>query len=197
VDTLLSQCAIIVQDNAALMLPTTRRNTLKTLHVELKTETDVNVAIAAILEQIMDKLNYEMAVTAVIHFEEIDPQDIGYVVGTMHFHPWGADAFECMEESIRRVVSPDHMSIALTVENMQSTQEEDVHEAFNRTFNKLDDCRSAGTVYVGGNGGYILRYLDVNSAERDVIWNDLKDEFAENHCLRKTTDGNNLDVEIC
>jgi hypothetical protein len=169
---------------------------MKTLVAELKTETDVNVMINTILDQVMNQQNYDMVVDCVIHFEECEPQDIGYVIGTLQFNPWGADAFEVMESCIRKVVSPDFMSIAITVNNVQISFEDEVRALFNSTFTKLDENKSAGSMYVGDNSCFILQYLDTTEDEQNMIWEDLKTVLAAKHCMQKNPNGSTLLVEI-
>lgn len=75
-------------------------------------------------------------------------------------------------------------------------KEDEVREHFNITFAKLDECRSAGSMYVGDNGAYILQYLDVNEVERTMItayWKDAYPKFS----IHVTNPEGGFDVHIC
>ena len=169
---------------------------MKSLKVELKNEADVKAVLATLLHQVLDKQNYELVVAGEIHFDECEPTEEGYVVGSFSFHPWGADAFDCMENIITKTVQPAYMSIALTVEGLQATFEEEVREAFDTSFAKLDDCKSAGSMYVGDNGAFILQYLDTTEDEQNMVWDYLKETFAAKHAMQKNPNGSTMLVEI-
>lgn len=85
---------------------------------ELKTEADVGALEEILLNQVLDKQNYGIVVSCEIHFDECEPTEEGYIVGKMEFFPWGADAFDTMENILRATVQPEYMSISVTVSNM-------------------------------------------------------------------------------
>lgn len=88
------------------------------MKTELKTTEDVQALEKILLNQVLDKTNYDLAVVCEIHFDECEPTEEGYVVGKMEFFPWGADAFDTMENILRTTVQPKYMSIAVEVKNM-------------------------------------------------------------------------------
>ena len=47
--------------------------------------------------------------------------------------------------------------------------EENVRKEFNLAFCQLDPSRSAGSMYVGDNGTYILEFLDIEEEEKNMI----------------------------
>ena len=170
---------------------------MKSLTVELKTTEDVKAILAVLLNQVLDKQNYDLVVAGEIHFEECEPDELGYVVGSFSFSPWGADAFDCMENMISKTVQENYMSIVLNVTNVQIELEERVRDYFNETFKGLDEARSAGTIYVGDNGECIARYLDVDAQQlADIIANWERD-FSDMMVTIYRTDDCSADVSIC
>jgi hypothetical protein len=80
--------------------------------------------------------------------------------------------------------------------DLSEFNEDNVREHFNTTFSKLDDCKSAGSMYVGDNGSYILRYLDITELEQDMILSYWKEAYPKAD-IYLDTDDNNLDINIC
>jgi hypothetical protein len=173
----------------------------------LKSEADVKNIINILLNQVLDKENYELRVHGEIHFEECEPEELGYVIGSFTFQPWGADAFQCMQTMLENVVQDDYISIELDIENMQepvepckpvysSITEDNVREHFNRTFSLLDDSRSAGAFYVGDNGAYMCDYMDITPDEVAVITEAWKQAFTGDSFITNEYRGNCLMIHI-
>ena len=146
----------------------------------LNTQADVKSLINILLNQVLDKENYNLTVEGEIHFDECEPDEEGYLIGSFKFIPWGADAFQCMQSLFENTVETDYISIDVTVHNLQEpveatappkkdVTEDNVRTVFNETFLMLDTARSAGAMYVGDNGAYMLDYMDITEAERNTI----------------------------
>ena len=72
--------------------------------------------------------------------------------------------------------------------------EEHVRDTFNWTFSQLDDCRSAGTMYVGDNGCFLLRYYDISEKETAFLVQSIQKCFST---AVVTKGGTTLEIEIC
>lgn len=145
---------------------------------------EVKSLIDILLNQVLDKENYDLKVHGEIHFDECEPDEEGYVMGKFSFFPWGADAFQTMQHMLEQTVQDNYISIELFIENLQTPveatkphlreiTEDNVRAFFNESFSGLDEVRTAGSMYVGDNGAFIVDYLDVSDGEKAglvVLW---------------------------
>jgi hypothetical protein len=87
--------------------------------VNLTTSGEVKELVNRLLNQVLDKENYEMIVNCSVHFDECEPGDCGYVLAKTTFYPWGADAFQVMQEFLENTVSCNYISVEVHVENIK------------------------------------------------------------------------------
>ena len=83
------------------------------------------------------------------------------------------------------------------IAEVPASLEDRVRAYFNDTFKDLDECRSAGTVYVGDNGECIVRYLDVEVQQLADILASWGEQFPTEMITVYRTDDNSADVSIC
>lgn len=171
------------------------------MNTVLNTQADVKELINILLNQVLDKENYDMKVEGEIHFDECEPDEEGYVIGNFTFVPWGADAFQVMQSLFENTVEADYISIDVTVHNMQApiektappkrdVTEDNVRDVFNESFQTLDNCRSAGAMYVGDNGAYMMDYMDITEAEQNTIIAFWEEAFTRDSFIHHNYDGN-------
>jgi hypothetical protein len=162
-----------------------------------------------ILDQVMEKQNYDLKVHCKICFVECDPGEPGYDMGVCTFIPWGADAFQVMQGFIENTVDPNYIHLDITIENLQDpvkevefykrrpVTEDNVRGFFNLTFSYLDKARSAGAIYVGDNGAYILDYLDVTQEECDKLREQWLEAFGPNCSYSHKYQERSFQIHIC
>ena len=174
---------------------------------ELKTSADVKSIINILLNQVLEKENYDLKVEAEVHFDECEPTEDGYIMGNATFLPWGADAFNVMQEFLENTVSADYISVELNIHNLQEPVEEAtrfkreiteeiVREHFNLTFSALDDSRSAGAFYVGDNGAYMCDYMDITKEEAEMILVNWAEAFTSDAFIAHEYRGNCMMIHI-
>lgn len=180
------------------------------MNVTLNTQEEVRKLVNILLNQVLDKENYDMKVHVKICFVECEEDEPGYDMGSCTFIPWGADAFNVMQEFFENTVSPDYINLIVDVENIQEpiqetaeinkqvTQvtEENVRKLFNETFTNLDTARTAGSMYVGDNGAFLLDYLDVTEGEKAGLVARWTQEFGPNSFVTVQYNGNCLQIHI-
>lgn len=161
----------------------------------LNTAADVRRINSILLDQVMEKQNYDIKVHCNICYVECEPGDAGYDMGSCTFLPWGADAYNVMTEFFENTVSEDYINLELTIDNLQEPvveaafykrrpiTEDNVREFFNVTFSYLDDAKSAGAVYVGDNGAYILDYIDITQEQAEKILTQCREAFGGDSCI--------------
>jgi len=170
----------------------------------LNTKASVKSLVNILLNQVLDKENYDLKVEGEIHFDECEPDEPGYVMGNFTFLPWGADAFQCMQSLLETTVDENYISIEVTVHNIQepieepklAVTEDNVRTTFDETFKTLDEARSAGSMYVGDNGAFMLDYMDVTEEERNTIVAFWEKSFTRDSFIHHKYDGNNMILHI-
>ena len=75
--------------------------------------------------------------------------------------------------------------------------EDNIRETFNSSFSLLQEAKSAGSIYAGDNGCYILEFLDVNEREQCLVLNYLEKHLSASHCLTPYYKENSLQVFVC
>ena len=77
--------------------------------------------------------------------------------------------------------------------DMLPITEDNIRDTFNWTFSQLDENRSAGAMFVGDNGCFLLRYFDITDTERDFLIRHIEKRFP---CIPHPGE-NFLEIEIC
>lgn len=70
-----------------------------------------------------------------------------------------------------------------------------VREHYNSTFKLLDEAKTAGEFYNGDTGSYIIRYMDVDEREQELLvasWQNAFPKRSQHH----TVSGNTLDIQL-